>query len=88
VFGVDELKVQARADAAILTLIDLDPKDCAGQRRRLAEALRIQGTAAATSRATKCFAPQRSSRTSAPARKGRRQDAIPKARRVLAAGNP
>jgi topoisomerase-4 subunit A len=87
VFGVDELKVQAKGGRG-LTLVDLDPKDALVSVAAFAEALRIQGTGRGDKprdevlRAT-ALEPYLGRR----ARKGRRQDAMPKARRVLAAGN-
>ena len=87
VFGVDELKVQAKGGRG-LTLVDLDPKDALVSVAAFAEALRIQGTGRGDKprdevlRAT-ALEPYLGRR----ARKGRRQDAIPKARRVVAAGN-
>ena len=87
VFGVDELKVQAKGGRG-LTLIDLDPKDALVSVAAFAEALRIQGIGRGDKprdevlRAT-ALEPYLGRR----ARKGRRQDAMPKARRVLAAGN-
>ena len=87
VFGVDELKVQAKGGRG-LTLVDLDPKDALVSVAAFAEALRIQGTGRGDKprdevlRAT-ALEPYLGRR----ARKGRRQDAMPKARRVVAAGS-
>ncbi len=88
VFGLDELKLQGNGGRG-LTLVDLDAKDARRQRRRVRRRrCASKAAAAAASRA------RRSLRGAAlepyvgrRARKGRRQDAIPKAMRVVA-GDP
>ena len=87
VFGVDELKLQAKGGRG-LTLVDLDAKDALVSVAAFADALRVLGTGRGGKprdevlRAT-ALEPHVGRR----ARKGRRQDAMQKAMRVVAAGN-
>jgi topoisomerase-4 subunit A len=86
VFALDELKLQGNGGRG-LTLVDLEPKDAVVSVAVFAAALRSRGQpAAAASRATRsvrgaALEPYLGRR----ARKGRKQDAIVKAMRVVAA---
>ena len=87
VFGVDELKVQPKGGRG-LTLVDLDAKDALVSVAAFADALRVLGTGRGDKPSEEvlrgaALEPYLGRR----ARKGRRQDAMPKARRVVAAGN-
>jgi topoisomerase-4 subunit A len=85
VFGVDELKLQANGGRG-LTLVDLDARDAVVSVAVFADALRVLGTGRGGKErdevlrgaALDAYVGRR-------ARKGRRQDAMPKAMRVLAA---
>ena len=85
VFGLDELKLQGNGGRG-LTLVDIDAKDAVVSVAVFAEALRISGTGRGgkpreevlRGAALEAHAGKR-------ARKGRKQDAIPKAMRVVAA---
>ncbi len=85
VFGLEELKLQANGGRG-LTLIDLDPKDALVSVAAFSDALQVLGTGRGgkpreeTLRGT-ALAPFDGKR----ARKGRKQDAMPKAMRVVAA---
>ncbi|MEO7057128.1 MAG: DNA topoisomerase IV subunit A [Caldimonas sp.] len=85
VFGLDELKLQGNGGRG-LTLVDLDPKDAVVSVAVFADLLGIAGTGRGgkardetlRGAALEAYVGKR-------ARKGRRQDAIPKAMRVVAA---
>jgi topoisomerase-4 subunit A len=85
VFALAELKLQGNGGRG-LTLVDLDPKDAVVSVAAFAEALRVDGSGRAgkardevlRGAALEPYVGRR-------ARKGRRQDAIPKATRVVAA---
>jgi topoisomerase-4 subunit A len=85
VFGLDELKLQGNGGRG-LTLVDLDPKDAVVSVAVFADALRIEGSGRGgkarddllRGAALEAYVGRR-------ARKGRRQDALPKATRVVAA---
>jgi len=85
VFGLDELKLQAKGGRG-LTMVDLDTRDALVSAAVFAESLRILGTGRGEKPREEVlraagFEPYVGRR----ARKGRRQDAIPKAMRVVAA---
>jgi len=87
VFGVDELKVQPKGGRG-LTLVDLDPKDALVSVAAFADALRVLGTGRGNKPREEilrnaALEPHVGRR----ARKGRRQEAMPKAMRVVAAEN-
>ncbi len=85
VFGVDELKLQAKGGRG-LTLIDLDAKDALVSVAAFAEALRVLGTGrGGKPREEVLRGAALEPHVGRRARKGRRQDAIPKAMRVVAA---
>jgi topoisomerase-4 subunit A len=85
VFGVDELKVQPKGGRG-LTLVDLEPKDALVSVAAFADALRVEGTGRGDKpRAEVLRIAALEPYIGRRARKGRRQDAIPKARRVVAA---
>jgi topoisomerase-4 subunit A len=85
VFGLDELKLQSNGGRG-LTLIDLDAKDALVSVAAFADALRILGTGrGGKAREEVLRAAGLEPHVGRRARKGRRQDAIPKAMRVVAA---
>ena len=85
VFGLDELKLQANGGRG-LTLLDLDGGDAVVSVAVFAEALRIVGTGrGGKAREEVLRAAALESYAGKRARKGRRQDVIPKAMRVVAA---
>jgi topoisomerase-4 subunit A len=85
VFGVDELKLQGKGGRG-LTLVDLDPKDAVVSVAVFGDALRVLGTGRGgkaredvlRGAALEAYVGKR-------ARKGRRQDLMPQAMRVVAA---
>ena len=85
VFGLDELKLQGNGGRG-LTLVDLDPKDAVVSAAVFAEVLRIVGTGrGGKAREETLRGAALEPYVGKRARKGRRQDAIPKAVRVVAA---
>jgi len=87
VFGLDELKVQPKGGRG-LTLVDLDPKDALVSVAAFAAALQVLGTGRGGKAREEvlrgaALEPYLGRR----ARKGRRQDAMQKAMRVVAASN-
>ena len=87
VFGLDELKVQPKGGRG-LTLVDLDPKDALVSVAAFADALRILGTGrGGKPREEALRGAALESHVGRRARKGRRQDAMQKAMRVVAASN-
>jgi len=86
VFGLDELKLQGNGGRG-LTLVDLDAKDAVVSVAVFASALRIEGSGrGGKSREEILRGAALDPYVGRRARKGRRQDAIPKAARVVAAG--
>ncbi len=87
VFGLDELKLQAKGGRG-LTLVDLDAKDALVSAAAFGDALRVLGTGrGGKPRDEVLRAAALEAHVGHRARKGRRQDAIPKAMRVVAATN-
>ncbi len=85
VFGVDELKLQAKGGRG-LTLIDLDVKDALVSVAAFAESLRVLGTGrGGKPREEVLRGAALEPHVGRRARKGRRQDAMQKAMRVVAA---
>ena len=86
-FGLDELKLQANGGRG-LTLIDLDAKDALVSVAAFADALRILGTGrGGKARDEVLRGAALEPHVGRRARKGRRQDAMQKAMRVVAASN-
>jgi topoisomerase-4 subunit A len=88
VFGVDELKLQPNGGRG-LTLIDLEPKDALVSVAAFTDALQLLGTGRSGKEREEvlkggALAPYEGKR----ARKGRKQDAMPKAMRVVPAIKP
>ena len=87
VFGIDELKLQPKGGRG-LTLVDLDPKDALVSVAAFDSALRVLGTGrGGKAREEVLRAAALEAHAGRRARKGRRQEAIPKAMRVVAALN-
>ncbi len=85
VFGLDELKLQAKGGRG-LTLVDLDPKDALVSVTAFGEALRVLGTGrGGRARDEVVRGAALEAHIGRRARKGRRQDVMPQAMRVLAA---
>jgi topoisomerase-4 subunit A len=88
VFGLDELKLQGNGGRG-LTLVDLDAKDAVVSVAVFAEALRVQGSGrAAKTRDEILRGAALAAYVARRARKGRRQDVMPKAMRVVAGDAP
>ena len=86
-FGLHELKLQAKGGRG-LTLVDLDAKDALVSVAAFGDALRVLGTGrGGKPRDEVLRAAALEAHVGHRARKGRRQDAIPKAMRVVAATN-
>ncbi len=86
VFGTDELKLQSKGGRG-LTLIDLDAKDALVSVAAFADALRVLGTGrGGKPRDEVLRAAALEPHVGRRARKGKRQDAMQKAMRVVAAG--
>ena len=87
VFGIDELKLQAKGGRG-LTLVDLDPKDALVSVAAFGDALRMLGTGrGAKPREEVLRGAALEAHVGRRARKGRRQDTMQKAMRVVAANN-
>jgi topoisomerase-4 subunit A len=83
VFGLDELKLQSNGGRG-LTLIDLDPKDALVSVAAFGAILQVQGSGrGGKARQELLRAPALAPHLGKRARKGRAQDAVPKALRVL-----
>ena len=86
-FALDELKLQPNGGRG-LTLMDVDAKDALVSVAAFADALRVLGTGrGGKAREEVLRGAALEPHVGKRARKGRRQDAIPKATRVVAATN-